>query len=152
MKISDEIYFDGDNLLIDTPTKIIYTGTLINESPDAIYMHYGYGISWDNLQEAKLTKGVSGYECDITFSEFGDVNICFRSSNGTWDNNNSQNYTVHIDNVEHEIPTEDTLALVAMPTLKSRYLIRKKIRITFYKIIVFIGKLFSGKLIKRKSS
>ena len=148
MKITDNIYLDGEELFPDTPIKIIYTGFLVDDSPEAIFMHYGYGLMWDNLQEIKLTKGSKGYESDVTFCEFGEVHFCFRSSNNTWDNNNGQNYQASIEFSKPDIPISDSLALIAMPEPKTGYLIRKKIRITFYRVITFIGKLFSGKILK----
>ncbi len=148
MNILDTIYFDGDALKIDTLTKIIYSGSLTSDSPDEIYMHYGYGLLWDNLQEIKLLKGPSGYENDIVFDEFGDVNFCFRSSNGRWDNNNGSNYVATVERQIIDIPVSDSMALIEIPRLKKGYLIKKKIKITFYKIISFIGKLFTGKLLK----
>ncbi len=151
MNISNVIYFDGESLKPDISTKIIYSGFLAKEEPAEIYMHYGYGNYWDNLQEVKLTKGPSGYENDVVFTEFGNIHFCFRSSNGTWDNNEGQNYLANIEKPEFDIPTSDSMALVEVPRLKKGYLIRKKIRITFYKVISFIGKLFTGKLLRHNS-
>lgn len=148
MKISDSIYFDGDSLLVDKPTKIIYTGSLCHDEPQAIYMHCGYGALWENLQEIRLVKGSNGYEGDITFLKNDIMFFCFRTSDNKWDNNNGANYTVNISNIEQTFEKSDPLALIEMPRLKKGYLIKKKIKITFYKVIVFIGKLFSGKIIK----
>jgi len=150
MRLNSTIYFDGESLVIDNPIKIIYSGPLKDDSPEEIYMHYGYGLLWDNLQEIKLIKGINGYESDIIFTEFGDVNFCFRSNSGKWDNNGGQNYAVTIDKPKIDIPVSDSLALVEIPTLKKSYLIRKKIRISLYRLITFVGKLFTGKILRRK--
>ena len=148
MNISDTIYFDGDTIFYETPTKIIYKGILAQNSPEEIYMHYGYGLMWDNLQETKLTKGINGYEGDITFFEYGNAYFCFRTHDNTWDNNNGQNYYIEVKRPEKDYSVTDTLALIAMPEFKKGYLIQKRIKITIYKLIVFIGKLFSRKDIK----
>ena len=100
---------------------------------------------WDNLQEIKLIKGINGYEGDVTFFEYGNAYFCFRSPENNWDNNNGDNYCVEIQRNIPEIPITDSLSLVAIPELKKGYLIRKKFRITFYKLVIFIGKLFSRK-------
>ncbi len=149
MNLSNNIYFDGDLLKVDSPTKVIYSGFLAEKSPNYIYMHYGYGIVWDNLQEVKLFKGISGYESDVTFTEFGDVNFCFRDSEGVWDNNDGNNYKAKVEKNIPDIPKSDSMALVELPKLKTAFLINRKIKITFYRIISFIGKLFSGKILRK---
>lgn len=148
MNISDKIYFDGDKIYHEMPTKVIYKGILIQNSPEEIYMHYGYGLMWDNLQEIKLTKGINGYEGDITFWEYGHAYFCFRTAQNIWDNNDSQNYCIEINKKETTYPITDSISLVAIPELKKGYLIQRKIKITIYKLIVFVGKLFSRKTIK----
>lgn len=148
MNISDKIYFDGDKIYHETPTKVIYKGFLTQNAPEEIYMHYGYGLMWDNLQEVKLKKGINGYEGDITFWEFGNAYFCFRTAQNLWDNNDNQNYCIEINKQETTYPITDSISLVAIPELKKGYLIQKKLKITIYKLIVFVGKLFSRKTIK----
>jgi len=148
MRITDSVYFDGDSLAINVPTKVIYSGYLCDDEPKEIYMHFGYGLLWDNLQEIKLNKGLNGYEGDIEFTDDNLVFFCFRSSNDKWDNNNGENYIAEVIKEIPIFPPTDSMALIEMPRLKSAYLIKKKIRITFYKIIQFIGKIFSGRILK----
>jgi hypothetical protein len=81
LNILGVIHFDGAKLFAGQTSKIIYKGDLCNDCPENIYMHYGYGYNWDNLQELKLVKGPNGYEGDITFIKSDDLNFCFRSSN-----------------------------------------------------------------------
>ena len=87
MNFTNDIYFDGEEIFLDNPTRIIYTGRLISDEPEFILMHLGYGLLWENLQEVKLTKGYSGYEADVTFISTDDAYFCFRSSTNSWDNN-----------------------------------------------------------------
>ena len=153
MKINEYIYIDGDNINIDSLTKIIYSGSLLEDKPEAIYMHYGYGLLWSNLQEIKLLPSITGYESDINFIQDGDVFFCFRSSSGKWDNNFGQNYVLNVS--PKPLPSftkEISTALIPVPRLKKSYLIKKKIKISFYKIISFVGKLLTGKLIKRNKN
>ena len=77
MNVNGSVYFDGDTLVANKASRIIYTGSLCEGAPEEIYMHYGYGLLWEKLSEIKLLKGLTGYEADVTFTEFGDVYFCF---------------------------------------------------------------------------
>ena len=154
MNLSNNIYFDGDLLKVDAPTKVIYSGFLAEKSPNCIYMHYGYGLLWENLQEVKLVKNINNnFEADITFTKNDLVFFCFRDSNGKWDNNNGHNFMIEpiAENYAPLVPVNSRLDLL-YPKLKKGYFIRKKIKITFYRIISFVGKLISGKIFKRENN
>ncbi len=146
MNISDSIHFDGVNLFAGQTSKIIYNGFLAQDEPEEIYMHYGYGYNWENLQELKLVKGPSGYEGDITFIRADELNFCFRSQNGKWDNNNRQNFIATIDPAPILRGPKINYLDSEIPTLKKIYYLKKKIKLTFYKLFSGISKLFSGKL------
>lgn len=154
MLINDIIYFDGDNVKVNTPTKVIYKGFLCQNCPKNVYMHYGYGLLWENLSEIRLCKNINGnYEADITINKDDLIFFCFRDSNNIWDNNYGQNYMIEPIS-EHKstlIPITSKLDLL-YPKLRKGYFVRKKIRITIYKIVSFIGKLISGNINKNKST
>ena len=154
MIIDETIYFDGDEVVLERPTKVIYKGFLCDSSPETVFMHYGYGLLWENLQEIKLVKNINNnYEADITFTKNDFVFFCFRDSNGNWDNHNGQNYMVETT-AEHftaMVPINSRLDML-YPRLKKGYFIRKKIKITVYKIISFVGKLISGNIFRHKNS
>lgn len=119
-----------------------------NPEPE-IYVHYGFGLLWENLQETKLTKVANGvYEANITMNGAESINFCFRDSNNNWDNNSAQNYTMPIGKEEVTIAKVEPTS-IEVPRLKRSYIIAKKIRIGFYKIITFLPKLFSGDLKKK---
>ena len=143
MNLLDIIHFDGDLLFVGQNSRIIYKGKLCENNPDNIFMHYGYGYNWENLQEIKLEKGINGYEADIEFIKSDELYFCFRSSNGEWDNNNKENFHVNIKPAQVTKVDYDPY-MVNVPKLKKAYLIRRKIKITFYKTISFIAKLISG--------
>lgn len=107
----------------------------------------GYGIRWESLQEIKLLKGAVGYEGDLFFDKSGDVNFCFRGPNGLWDNNNGKNYTIYVSNDEQSLIPIDNSYLPQVPQLKMFYLIRRKIKVAFYKTISLVGKLLTGEII-----
>ncbi len=148
MNITESIYFDGDTLTIDTPSKIIYKGILTKDNPEAIYMHCGYGLLWENLHEIKLVEGVAGYEADVTFSDFGDYFFCFRSSDKKWDNNAGLNYVVSVNKPDQALVMQNNSYLPEVPKLKTGYLVKKKIKVAFYRTISTIAKLFSGEILK----
>lgn len=147
MVINDKIYFEADTLVEGNTTKIVYKGSLCETGSEDIYMHYGYGLLWENLQEIKLEKYEDCYKADICLTDIGDINFCFRDSNGNWDNNEGVNYTATISKVENTLTKVDTVA-IEVPRLKKSYLIMKKIKISFYKAITFLSKAFTGTLKK----
>lgn len=143
MNINEKIYFESDTLVEGISTKIVYKGSLYENAAQDIYMHFGYGLLWENLQEVKLEKYEDCYKADITLTEIGDVNFCFRDSNGNWDNNDGVNYAATISKIENTLTRVDTVSM-EVPRLKKSYLILKKIKISFYKAITFLSKAFSG--------
>lgn len=147
MTINDKIYFEADTLSEGITTKIVYKGKLYEEGAEDIYMHFGYGLLWENLQEIKLDKYQDYYQADITLANIGDINFCFRDANNNWDNNEGQNYSATISKIENTLTKVDTVA-IEVPRLKKSYLMMKKIKISFYKAITFLSKAFSGKLNK----
>ncbi len=149
MNLTNDIYFDGEDVYIDMSTRIIYKGPLTLDEPEYIFMHLGYGLLWENLQEIKLLKGVSGYEADVTFLSTDTAYFCFRSSTGGWDNNEGQNYCITPKRAQL-IHQKDETFLPEVPRLKRSYLIRKKIKIAFYRIISFVGKLISRRFFEGK--
>lgn len=150
MTINDHIYFEAETLTEGTTTNIIYKGTLCQNDTEDIYMHFGYGLLWENLQEIKLEKYEDCFKASISLTDIGDINFCFRDANGNWDNNEGQNYTATISKVENTLTRVDTVA-VEVPKLKKSYLIMKKIKISFYKAITFLSKAFTGNLKKEST-
>ena len=144
MRITDSIYFDGDNLIAGKSSKIIYCGFLCKDEPAEIYMHCGYGLLWEGLQEIKLLKGVDGYEADINFVNADNVFFCFRTPDGKWDNNFGQNYMIEIKKRELSLVKKNDHVLPDVPKLKKIYYIKKKIKVAFYKTISIIAKLLTG--------
>ena len=149
MPIEETVYFDTTNLIEGRTAKLTYKGALATADAEEIYVHYGFGLLLENLQEAKLSKVADNtYEADIALIAGESINFCFRDSNNNWDNNETQNYSMPIAKEEVIVAKVETVA-IDVPRLKKSYIIAKKIRIGFYKVITFLPKLFSGDL-KRK--
>lgn len=150
MSVSENVYFDTDNLIEGRTAKLTYKGDLATPSTNEIYVHYGFGLLWENIQEIKLDKiDDNTYETEINLAPSYDmINFCFRDGNNNWDNNNAKNYSANISKEEVTVSKVETTAL-EVPRLKKSYLIAKKIRIAFYKFITSIPKVFSGELKKK---
>jgi hypothetical protein len=72
--------------------KISYTGKFFEESSEDVYIHYGFGISWEDLSEVKMERTELGFQTTIELLENDTFNFCFRNGNNEWDNNNGENY------------------------------------------------------------
>ena len=152
MELVKNIFFNTDKLVENSKVKISYTGKLFEENSEKVYLHYGYGINWDNISDVEMTKSELGYQAEIELMSSDSLNLCFRNSNNEWDNNNGQNYTFKIEKVEVSlVPQEFTSELAAPRRLRKSYIWSKKIRLAIYKMIHYFPKLISGNYKKRQS-
>ena len=151
MSVNEKVYFDTENLIEGRTAKLTYKGALATPSTNEIYVHYGFGLLWENIQEIKLDKiDDYTYETEISITpSYDSINFCFRDNLDNWDNNEAQNYTSSISKEEITVTKVENVS-IEVPRLKKSYLIAKKIKIAFYKIITYIPKAFSGEL-KRKA-
>lgn len=150
MSVENTVYFDTDKLIEGRTVKLTYKGVLATPETNEIYVHYGFGLLWDNLQEAKLNKVSDDcYEADITLISSDSLNFCFRDDKNNWDNNEAKNYTSEISKEDVTVAKVETTSL-EVPKLKKSYLIAKKLKITFYKIITYLPRMFNGSWKKRK--
>lgn len=150
MTMQGTVFFDTDDLIEGKTTKLVYKGSLIEKGAEEVYVHFGFGLLWDNLQEVKLTKVTDGFEADIEMQTFDSINFCFRDNNNNWDNNDCQNYSAPIRK-DCEVISKIEATAIDVPRLRKSYLIAKKIKIAFYKIITFLPKVFSGEWKKKKA-
>ena len=151
MELTKNIFFNTDKLIENTTVKISYTGKLFQENANEVFIHYGFGIQWDDLNEIEMEKTELGFQAEINLVSFDTINFCFKDSYNNWDNNDGQNYIFPIEkNVVALVSTEDT-SINLLPTrrLKKSYILSKKIRLAIYKIITYLPKIISGNY-KRK--
>ena len=150
MSAYEKVYFDTDKLIEGRTAKLTYKGDLVTPNTNEIYVHYGFGLLWENIQEIKLDKiDDETYETEISITPaYDSINFCFRDDLNNWDNNEAKNYTSEITKEELTVAKVENTSL-EVPRLKRSYLIAKKLKIAFYKIITFIPKAFSGEW-KRK--
>lgn len=149
MELVKNIFFNTDKLVENTKVKISYAGNLFQDGSDEVFIHYGFGINWDNLNEVQMEKTELGFQAEIELLSSESFNFCFRNRNNKWDNNNGQNYIFPVEKVELSlVPQEDT-SLDAPRKLRKSYIWSKKVRLAIYKVITYLPKLISGNY-KRK--
>ena len=151
MELVKNIFFNTDKLIENSKVKISYVGELFQNNSEEVYIHYGFGLNWDGLNELKMEKTELGFQAEITLPESETFNFCFRNSNNEWDNNNCENYIFPIEKLELALVLKDDSSLDKPRRLRKSYIWSKKIRLAVYKIITYLPKIISGNY-KRKIS
>ena len=153
MELTKNIFFNTDKLVENSKVKISYTGKFFQDSSEEVFIHYGFGINWDNVNDIKMEKTELGFQAEIQLGEGDTFNFCFKNGNDEWDNNNGQNYIFPIEKVQTELLVleDEPLSLGSPKKLRRSYLWSKKIRLAVYKIITYLPKLISGNY-KKKST
>ena len=151
MELTKNIFFNTDKLIENSTVKISYSGKLFQENAERVFIHYGFGLLWDNLNEIEMEKTELGFQAEIKLESFDTFNFCFKDENNCWDNNNGNNYIFPIEkNVMSLVATEqDELSMITPRRLRKSYIWSKKVRLAIYKIITYIPKIISGNY-KRK--
>lgn len=151
MELTKNIFFNTDKLIENTTVKISYTGNLFAENAETVFIHYGFGNEWNDLNEVEMEKTELGYQAEITLTSFDTFNFCFRDGNNVWDNNEGQNYIFPIEkNIVSLVVAENTeSSLLPTRRLRKSYIWNKKIRLAVYKIITYLPKIISGNYKRR---
>lgn len=151
MELTKNIFFNTDKLIENTVVKISYTGELFQGNAEKVFIHYGFGLLWDNLNEVEMEKTELGFQAEIALTSFDSFNFCFNDGDNKWDNNDGQNYVFPIEkNIVALINTENSeSSLLPSKRLRRSYMWNKKIRLAIYKIITYLPKIISGNY-KRK--
>ena len=149
MELVKNIFFNTDKLIENSTVKLSYTGDLFQNNSEEVFVHYGFGNNWDNLNEIKMEKSEIGFQAEIELVSGDTLNLCFRNSEGQGDNNDSQNYIFPIEKAELSLVLNESNEIEAPRKLRKAYLWSKKIRIAVYKIITYLPKIISGNY-KRK--
>ena len=88
--ISPANFSTGDKI------KVTYTGLLSQSGANEDYAHIGWGDSWENVDDVKMSKTKTGFSTTITAYNSA-LNLCFKDTCDNWDNNNGNNYTIYCD-------------------------------------------------------
>ena len=151
MELVKNIFFNTDKLIENSNVKISYTGKFFQDNSEEVFIHYGFGLNWDNVNELKMEKTELGFQAEIELIESETFNFCFRNSNNEWDNNNCENYIFPIEKLQVALILKDDSSLDKPRKLRKSYIWSKKIRLAVYKIITYLPKIISGNY-KRKIS
>lgn len=150
MELSKNIFFNTDKLVPNSTVKISYVGELFQNNAEEVYIHFGFGLLWENVSEVKMIKTELGFQAEIELQDFESFNFCFRDGNDVWDNNSGENYIFPIEKVDNAlIALEDVSELTVRKGLRKTYLWSKKIKLAVYKLIVYVPKLISGNYRRR---
>ena len=153
MELTKNIFFNTDKLVGNSKVKISYIGKLFQDASEEVFIHYGFGLGWNNVNDIKMEKTDLGFQAEIKLGEGDTFNFCFRNENNCWDNNNGQNYIFPLEKVQNELLVleDEPVALGSAKKLRRSYLWSKKIRLAVYKLITYLPKIISGNY-KRKIS
>ena len=144
MELVKNIFFNTDKLIAGNTVKLTYTGKFFEENTDQVFIHFGFGNSWENLTDVKMNKTELGFQTEIKLDSDAGLNLCFNDGNGNWDNNDGNNYSFEVGHEEVSLITTDSFALVASPNrLRKTYLWNKRMKITFYKILTYIPRIIN---------
>ena len=147
MELSKNIFFNTDKLVPNSIVKISYIGSLFQDNSKEVYIHYGFGLLWENVSEVKMVKTELGFQAEIELQDFESFNFCFRNEINKWDNNDGKNYIFPIEKISTALSLiEDTenSSLSVHKGLRKSYMWSKKIKLAIYKLIVYVPKLISG--------
>ena len=97
MELVKDIYFNTDKLVENTKVKVSYTGKFYQGNNDKVFLHYGYGKDWDNVNEIEMKKTDLGYQAELNLMSSDTLNFCFKNQNNEWDNNFGKNYIFEIE-------------------------------------------------------
>lgn len=150
MELTKNIFFNTDKLVEGSTVKVSYTGEFFQNNAEGVYIHYGFGLLWENVNEIAMEKTELGFQTELALTGTDSLNFCFRDSNSNWDNNGNVNYTFPIEKVCTDLVLADeNNSLAKTKRLRRTYIWNKKIKLAVYKIITYLPKLISGNY-KRK--
>ena len=145
MELVKNIFFNTDKLTSNSIIKISYAGELFQNNSDKVFIHYGFGLLWEEVTEIEMIKTELGFQAEIKIGDYDSFNFCFKNNLNKWDNNNGSNYIFPIEKIETSLVKQDSpTSLTPARKLRKSYLWSKKIKIALYKIIVSVPRLISG--------
>ena len=144
MELLKNIFFNTDKLIENSVVKISYTGKFFQDNSNTeLYIHYGFGLLWENVNEIKMEKTELGYQALIYLNGQDSLNFCFKNSNGEWDNNGGKNYIFESAPLPKDLIVVKESSLEQTHKLRKSYLLWKKIKFSVIAAIKYLPKLFS---------
>lgn len=155
MELVKNIFFNTDKIIERSKLKISYVGYLFQNGSEEVYLHYGFGLNWDNVSEIQMEKTELGFQCEIDILEGETLNLCFRNNANVWDNNFGQNFVFPIEEKQEQEECETALVVASENEmqmhkgLRKSYIWSKKVKLAIYKMLKYFPKIISGNY-KRK--
>lgn len=151
MELMKNIFFNTDKLVENSKVKIFYTGRFFQEGSEKIFIHYGFGNEWNNINEVEMEETELGFQKEIQLIEGDTFNMCFKNEKNEWDNNEGANYVFPLEKVSTELIVldDEPVSLCKTRKLRKTYIWSKKVRLAVYKIITYLPKIISGNYKKR---
>lgn len=107
MDFTKDIYINKDIIYENSEIVVLYKGFLFsNNLTNELYISYGYDKLWNNKNEIKMKPSTFGYLATIKIDSGKNIQFCFRNNQGTWDNNNGENYILPIEANENILSFE----------------------------------------------
>ena len=97
MELVKDVYFNTDKLVENANVKVSYTGKFYQDENEKVFLHYGYGKDWNNVNDIEMKKTDLGYQAELNLGNFDTLNFCFKNQNNEWDNNFGNNYVFDIE-------------------------------------------------------
>ena len=76
--------------------KVVYNGLLASSGAARLYVHFGFGDSWEGTLDYKMVRTASGFAAAVPVSATAELKLCFHDSGGNWDNNSGRNYSFEV--------------------------------------------------------
>lgn len=74
--------------------KVTYNGLLSESGANEVYAHVGWGDTWENVNDVKMSRTKTGFTTTITAYN-STLNLCFKDNSNNWDNNYGYNYSIY---------------------------------------------------------
>ena len=128
MELTKNIFFNTDKLIENSDIKISYTGKFFQDKSEEVFIHYGFGANWDNMNDIKMYKTELGFQAEIALSEGETFNFCFRNEKNEWDNNDCKNYVFNLEKKQTDLLVleDEPVSLGATRKLRKTYIWSKK--------------------------
>lgn len=80
--------------------RLNYNGLLAQSGADQVYLHTGYGDSWQYVSDLAMQRTADGWQKVFPVEHPGSLCFCFKDSANNWDNNNGQNWNIPIEGLQ----------------------------------------------------
>ena len=144
MELTKNIFFNTDKLIENSVVKISYTGKFFQDNSNTeLYIHYGFGLLWENVNEIKMEKTELGYQALIYLNGQDSLNFCFKNGKGEWDNNEGKNYVFEIAPLPKDLIVVQESSLAEPQKEHKIKQIWEKVKFSVVAAIKYLPKLFS---------